>query len=60
MVQLNNNTHSLLRQYAKENGYSIKGLIHKMISERIGNRNIKIDPNKVIKSQPRMISSKFL
>jgi len=34
IIQVNEETHSLLQTYAKENGYSIKGLIHKLITEK--------------------------
>ena len=40
IIQVNENTHSLLQKYAIENGYSIKGLVHKLISERIVPKNV--------------------
>jgi len=35
IIQVNEETHSLLQKYAKENGHSIKGLIHKLITDKI-------------------------
>jgi hypothetical protein len=34
IIQVNEETHSLLQTYAKENGYTIKSLIHKLITEK--------------------------
>lgn len=40
MIQVKEETHSLLQQYCKENGYTMSGLIHKLISERSIPKNV--------------------
>jgi len=46
IIQVNEETHFLLQSYAKENGYSIKGLIHKLITEK---RIISPKPTNVLR-----------
>lgn len=46
IIQVNEETHSLLKVYANKNGQSIKGLIHKLITDKIGHTP---KPNNVLR-----------
>ena len=40
MIQVKEETHSLLQNYCKENGYTMSGLVHKLIIERSIPKNV--------------------
>ena len=59
-LQITRETRNQLQEYCKENGYTMSGLVEKLIRKEINTNKVKIDPSKVLKSAPRMVSTKYL
>lgn len=59
-VQMHSDTHKMLKEYAQENRTSISQLIETMSRKLIKSDKQKVDPNKVLKTSPFMVRTRFL
>ena len=52
MIQMKKELHEELKKYANKNGYTISGLVERLVKREI--YTPKVDPNKVLRTNPVM------